>query len=91
MRGVVDRIVPAEGFGFIIGPNGEEYFFHRTGLNGSAFEELAPGVPVMFQTATEEGDFPQEHLRAVDIRLTEDAIPAVDNELLPPEKVVPPT
>ena len=27
MQGTVDRVVADEGFGFIIGPNGEEYFF----------------------------------------------------------------
>src|SRR5437763_4445167 len=30
MRGTVDRLVPAEGFGFIIADNGQELFFHRT-------------------------------------------------------------
>jgi hypothetical protein len=34
MQGTVDRVVADEGFGFIIGPNGEEYFFHRTALKG---------------------------------------------------------
>ena len=42
MQGTVDRVVPEEGFGFIIGPNGEEYFFHRSGLQGVAWEELGP-------------------------------------------------
>jgi cold shock CspA family protein len=87
MRGTVDRVVPERGFGFVIGPNGEEYFFHRSGLSGVAFEELGPGVTVEFQAAEEAGDTPDEHLRAVHIRLADDAIPAVDNEPLPPEKI----
>ena len=48
MQGTVDRVVADEGFGFIIGPNGEEYFFHRTALKGVDWEELGPGVPVIF-------------------------------------------
>ena len=80
MQGTVDRVVADEGFGFIIGPNGEEYFFHRTALKGVDWEELGPGVPVIFQSTVGEGDRPDEHLRAVDIVLAPDAVPAVDNE-----------
>lgn len=90
MRGVVDRVIADEGYGFAIGPNGEEYFFHRSGLNGARFEELAPGVPIEFQITEAAGDRPDEHLRAVEIRLADDAVPAVDNEPLPPEKITPP-
>jgi cold shock CspA family protein len=90
LRGVVDRVVPADKFGFIVGPNGEEYFFHQSDLNGPSFGELAPGVPVEFEAAAGAGDRPDEHLRAVNIHLAADAVPAVDNELLPAEKVAPP-
>jgi hypothetical protein len=42
---------------------------------------------VIFQVTEGEGDRPDEHLRAVDVILAPDAIPAVDNEPLPPGKV----
>lgn len=87
MQGMVDRVVAEDGFGFIVGPNGEEYFFHRSALKGVEFGELAPGVPVIFQAEEGTGDRPDEHLRAVDIVLADDAIPAVDNEPLPVGKV----
>jgi cold shock CspA family protein len=87
MNGTVDRVVPDQGFGFVIGPNGEEYFFHRTGLIGTRFEDLGPGVTVEFQVSDDEGDAPDEHLRAVNLRLADDAVPAEDNEPLPPEKI----
>lgn len=87
MRGTVDRVVAESGFGFVIGPNGEEYFFHRTALSGPEFEELGPGVTVLFDVTEGKGDDPQEHLRAINVRLAEDAVPAVDNEPLPPEKL----
>ncbi|HET8524605.1 MAG TPA: cold shock domain-containing protein [Thermomicrobiales bacterium] len=90
LRGVVDRVVADDKFGFIIGPNGEEYFFHQTDLNGPSYDELAPGVPVEFDVAKGTGDRPDEHLRAVNIHFAPDAVPAVDNELLPAEKVAPP-
>jgi cold shock CspA family protein len=87
MQGTVDRVVPDEGFGFIIGPNGEEYFFHRTALKEVEWEEIGPGVPVFFQAEVGVGDRPDEHLRAVDVHLTPDAVPAVDHEPLPPGKL----
>jgi cold shock CspA family protein len=87
MQGTVDRVVADEGFGFIIGPNGEEYFFHLSALQGPEWEELGPGVPVLFHVTEGEGDRPDEHLRAVDVRLAPDAIPAVDNEPLSQGKV----
>ncbi len=83
MQGTVDRVVADGGYGFIIGPNGEEYFFHRTALEGPEFGELGPGVTVLFEPTEGKGDAPDEHLRAVRIRLAPDAIPAIDNE--PPE------
>lgn len=87
LQGTVDRVDPEGKFGFIIGPNGEEYFFHQTALQGPEFGDLGPGVAVEFDISTEEGDRREEHLRAVAIHLAPDAIPAVDNETLPPEKI----
>lgn len=89
LRGTVARVDPEGKFGFILGPNGEEYFFHQTALMGTDFEELAPGVAVEFNAEDEPdtGDRPDEHARAINIRLAPDAIPAVDNEELPPEKI----
>ena len=87
MQGTVDRVVADGGFGFIIGPNGEEYFFHRSALTGPEFDEMGPGVPVMFDVTEGKGDAPDEHLRAINIRLAPDAVPAIDSEPLPPEKI----
>ena len=87
LQGTVDRVDPEGKFGFIIGPNGEEYFFHQSALQGPEFGDLGPGVTVEFDTSTDSGDTADEDLRAVDIRLAPDAIPAVDNETLPPEKI----
>ena len=87
MRGIVVRISPDEGFGFI-GLEGKEFFFHRNALQGTDFEELAPSVPVVFEVDRDpQGDRPDEQPRAVNIRLADDAIPAVDHEVLPKRKV----
>lgn len=81
------RVVDEDGFGFIIVPNGEEYFFHRTALSGPAWEGMVPGVSVEFDVTEGKGDAPDEHLRAIAVRLAADAIPAVNSEALPPEKL----
>ena len=88
MRGVVSSIVPDRGFGFVRDEAGDEFFFHRSALKAVDFEELAEGVAVEFEVKNhEEGDQAGERPRAVNVRLADDAIPAVDNEPLPAEKV----
>ena len=45
--GVVKRIQRDKGFGFIRDTNGQEYFFHRSAVQGS-FEDLSEGQRVSF-------------------------------------------
>jgi CspA family cold shock protein len=86
MRGTVASVVPERGFGFITTADGGEFFFHRGALQAVDFEELAEGVEVEFEVGDEPGDQPGERPRAVNIRLAETAVPAVDHEVLPREK-----
>jgi cold shock CspA family protein len=88
LHGVVARIVPERGFGFVSGDDGQEFFFHRTALQATAFEDLALGVTVTFEIGQDPGDRPGEDPRAVSVRLADDAFPAVDNETLPQEKTL---
>jgi CspA family cold shock protein len=47
-RGTVKRLVRERGFGFILGEDGVEVFFHRSALQGEAFDALAEGQAVEF-------------------------------------------
>jgi CspA family cold shock protein len=48
--GTVKRVVPERGFGFIVGEDGQEYFFHRTGLASSLrFEDVIANQRVSFE------------------------------------------
>jgi len=46
LRGVVTRLFPDEGYGFILLDSGEDVYFHRHAVHGLAFEEVEDGMPV---------------------------------------------
>jgi ribosomal subunit interface protein len=48
LHGEVARLDPAQGFGFIRTPDGEEFYFSRDNLSSGRFEQLQAGVPVQF-------------------------------------------
>ncbi len=87
MRGTVARIVEDRSFGFIEGEDGQEFFFHQSALKAAEFGDLTPGVAVEFEVTNEtHGDQPNEGPRAINVHLADDAVPAVDHEVLPAEK-----
>jgi len=48
--GTIKKVVADRGFGFIVGEDGKEYFFHRDSLQPSlAFDRLAGGERVTFE------------------------------------------
>ncbi|MGA7986859.1 MAG: cold shock domain-containing protein [Candidatus Dormiibacterota bacterium] len=50
MTGTVKKVVAERGFGFISAEDGQEYFFHRSGLDSSlSFENLAADERVSFE------------------------------------------
>jgi CspA family cold shock protein len=46
--GKVKRLVTEKGFGFIVGSDGKDYFFHRSGVKDNAFEKLRADGAVTF-------------------------------------------
>lgn len=49
IQGTVKKIVSDKGFGFILGPQEVEYFFHRSALDRGRFEDLRVGQAVEFE------------------------------------------
>jgi CspA family cold shock protein len=47
--GTIKRLVRERGFGFILGQDGTELFFHRSALQGEGFDTLAEGQAVEFE------------------------------------------
>ena len=62
--GVIRRLVRDRGFGFIKSDDGQDLFFHRSELQGVAFELLKEGGSVEF----EKGEGPKGP-KAVNIKL----------------------
>lgn len=49
LQGKVDRLVEDDGFGFIAGDDGSEYFFRRESMTSAQdWQKLVPGAPVRF-------------------------------------------
>jgi len=47
--GTIKKVIPDRGFGFISADDGQEYFFHRDGLEPSVnFDRLTGGEKVTF-------------------------------------------
>lgn len=51
MQGKVKKVVLEKGFGFIVGEDGTEFFFHRSALRNIKIEELEEGREVTFEDA----------------------------------------
>ena len=66
MTGTISKVILDKGFGFIQGEDGQEYFRHRSAVrNGSVFEQLREGQPVVFDAG--RGD---KGLRAENVRVS---------------------
>ena len=48
ISGTVKRLVVDKGFGFVQGPDGNEYFFHQSACVGDSFRSLHEGQAVTF-------------------------------------------
>lgn len=48
MNGSIKRLVRDKGFGFILGSDGSEYFFHNSACTQTPFDQLREGQNVSF-------------------------------------------
>jgi cold shock CspA family protein/ribosome-associated translation inhibitor RaiA len=54
LRGVICKLFPKEGYGFILKEGGGEVYFHKHALQGLTFDDLSDGTDVAFNI--EEGE-----------------------------------
>ncbi len=48
LRGVITKLFPKKGYGFILPEGGGEVYFHRHAVHGMTFEDLEDGTEVAF-------------------------------------------
>lgn len=48
LRGVISKLFPRDGYGFILQEGGGEVYFHKNALHGLKFEDLEDGMEVAF-------------------------------------------
>ncbi len=53
-QGQVKWFDPKKGFGFIVGPDGQDVFVHYSQIGGGGFKSLTDGEPVEYELV--EGD-----------------------------------
>jgi CspA family cold shock protein len=46
--GTIKRLIRDKGFGFVAGPDGNEYFFHQSACTATPFQDLREGQAVTF-------------------------------------------
>lgn len=63
MNGTIKRVIRDRGFGFIRSTDGQEVFFHRSGLQSLSFDAIKEGDSVEFEL--ERGE---KGPRAVNVR-----------------------
>jgi cold shock protein len=66
MQGTIKRVIRDRGFGFIRSSEGQEVFFHRSGLQNLNFDSLKEGDTVEFEM--ERGE---KGPRAVNVRASQ--------------------
>lgn len=54
IEGVVKWFDPRKGFGFIVGPDGQDIFVHFTVIAGDGFRALKDGAPVIYDATRGE-------------------------------------
>ncbi|MFW5718314.1 MAG: HPF/RaiA family ribosome-associated protein [Spirochaetota bacterium] len=62
--GIVTRVFPEEGYGFIMDPSEQDIYFHRNAVLGGGFDRITEGTAVWYQT--EVGD---DGLQATSVRI----------------------
>lgn len=63
-KGWIKTVNTEKGFGFIRDEAGAEFFFHRSGVKGTAFEHLNKGMSVTFEPKNSDRGWRAEDVMA---------------------------
>ena len=64
-KGKIKKMVRDRGFGFIRGDDGKEVFFHRSGMNGTDYDNISEGDTVEYVIQEGPRGARAEHVKAL--------------------------
>lgn len=64
-KGKIKKMVRDRGFGFIRGEDGKEVFFHRSGMNGSDYDNISEGDTVEYVIQEGPRGARAEHVKGI--------------------------
>jgi CspA family cold shock protein len=64
-KGKIKKMVRDRGFGFIRGDDGKEVFFHRSGMNGTEYDNISEGDAVEYVIQEGPRGARAEHVRSI--------------------------
>jgi len=66
-EGVVKWFDPRKGFGFIVGPDGQDIFTHYSVINGDGFRVLKDGSSVAYSAVNTDKGWKATAVRRIDL------------------------
>lgn len=78
IQGNVKWFDPRKGFGFIVGPDGQDIFVHYTIIVGDGFRVLADGSPVTYSAENGDKGWRATKVTAMDADETESDAPEAE-------------
>lgn len=66
VEGLVKWFDPRKGFGFIVGPEGQDVFVHYSCIEGDGFRVLKDGAPVVYDAEESEKGWKATRVRRAD-------------------------
>jgi cold shock protein len=69
VEGVVKWFDPRKGFGFIVGPEGQDIFAHFSIIEGDGFRVLKDGCRVLYDAAKTDKGWKATRVRRVDLEV----------------------
>lgn len=76
IRGEVKWFDPKKGYGFIVGPEGQDVFVHFSQIAGDGFRSLKDGEPVDYDLVEGDKGLQAREVKRAEAAAAEDARPA---------------
>lgn len=83
VRGQVKWFDPKKGFGFIIGPDGQDVFVHYSHIESEGFRLLKDGETVDYELVEGDKGWQAREVHRLDVQVNSEAVDNVINDRSP--------